>query len=192
MIGDLIRGVGPMAALLVLALGSGWLVKKLDPTLDSVGPKASHTPDYFIENFTTTRMNESGKRDRRLEAKTLVHYPDTNTDELVEPYLSLYPETGQPWEVRSERGWLSKNSDVVLLLGKVHIWRKDSQGDIALEIHTRDLRVTPKAEYGETDKPAIITTKSTQTRGVGMRANLIQGRVELLSQVTTKYAKKRP
>ncbi len=192
MIADLLRSFGPMAILLGLALGSGWLVKKLDPALEAADRPASHTPDYFIENFTTTRMDKAGKPERRLQAKTLAHYPDTNTDELTEPYLLLYTDTGQPWEVRSERGWLSKNSDVVLLLGKVHIWRKDAKGEMALEIHTHDLRVTPKAEYGETDKPAIITTKTTRTRGVGMRANLIQGRVELLSQVTTKYAKRHP
>ncbi len=75
----------------------------------------------------------------------------------------------------------------MLLLGKVHIWKNALSGERQVDIRTEDLRVLPETEYGETDKQVIITTPSSQSRGVGMRAWLKQSRLELLSQVHTVY-----
>ena len=98
---------------------------------------------------------------------------------------------GEPWHVRSERGWVSAAGDVMLLLGKVHIWRNTADGELDLDIKTEDLRVLPDSDYGETDKPVLITTPTSESRGVGMRAFLDTSRYELLSQVQTVYDKKR-
>ena len=56
-----------------------------------------------------------------------------------------------------------------------------------MDIRTEDMRVLPNTNYGETDKLVIINTPGSESRGVGMRAFLDQGRVELLSQVHTLY-----
>ena len=42
-------------------------------------------------------------------------------------------------------------------------------------------------EYGETDRPVVITTPTTETRGVGMKAYLKESRLELLSKVHTRH-----
>jgi lipopolysaccharide export system protein LptC len=76
---------------------------------------------------------------------------------------------------------------VVLLLGKVRAWRESATGGVAIDIRTRDLRVLPESEYGETDKPVTIRTPASETRGLGMRAFMNEGRVELLADVTTVY-----
>jgi len=87
--------------------------------------------------------------------------------------------------VASERGWVSPDRDVILLQGRVYVWREDPSGQRAMDIVTRDVRVLPEKEYAETEEPALIRTPDTETRGVGMRAWLGESRVELLSQVRT-------
>ena len=52
---------------------------------------------------------------------------------------------------------------------------------------TEDLRVLPERQYGETDKPVLITTATTQTRAIGMRASMAESRIELLSNVHTRH-----
>jgi lipopolysaccharide export system protein LptC len=99
----------------------------------------------------------------------------------------MYRQEGEPWHVRSERGWVSPSGDVMLLLGKVHIWRNNASGLKELDIKTEDLRVLPEDEYGETDKPVLITTPTSETRGVGMKAHLAESRLELLSNVKTRH-----
>ncbi|HEX9584731.1 MAG TPA: LPS export ABC transporter periplasmic protein LptC [Gammaproteobacteria bacterium] len=174
-------------SLVGIAVLSGWLLQRLDQEPAARPQAGRHLPDYYVENFTSTTMDESGLPHRRVSADYMAHFPDTDTHELSRPYMVLYRESSMPWHVRAERGWISSNGDVLLLLGKVHIWRNNSAGERQMDIRTEDLRVLPDTNYGETDKLAIITTPGTESRGVGMRAFLDRSRVELLSQVHTLY-----
>ncbi|MFT5173491.1 MAG: lipopolysaccharide export system protein LptC [Gammaproteobacteria bacterium] len=183
----LLRRYGASGVMVALAVGSFWTLSRLD--LDLLAPNAErqHTPDFYMENFVTTKMDEFGAVHRRVEADYMAHFPDTDTREFQQPYMVMYRQAAQPWHVRSERGWLSASGDVMLLLGKVHIWRDDANGVKELDVNTEDLRVLPEREYGETDKPVVITTATTQTHGVGMKAYLAESRLELLSKVHTRH-----
>ena len=185
---SLLRRFGSMLVMLAIAAASFWLLRELDEELLESKPGAAHTPDMYMENFVTTAMDQEGRPLRRLEAEYMAHFPDTDTHELQGPYMVMYGGEGQePWHVRSERGWVSASGDVMLLLGKVHIWRNNASGLMELDIKTEDLRVLPEKEYGETDKPVVITTPTTETRAVGMKAHLKDSRLELLSNVRTRH-----
>lgn len=170
----------------MLALGSAWLVARLDTGVtQDPGTPAGDVPDLYMVNFTTTTMNQQGRPDRRLSAERMAHFPATGIQEFVRPHLSLYQESGEPWQVSSERGVLSADGDELMLLGEVDIWRNNPDGTLGIRIETSDVRVLPDTEYAETDDSALITTASGRTSGVGMRAFLKQERVELLSEVHT-------
>ena len=183
----LLRGYGTSVAMIALAAGSFWTVSQLELDLFAPTSEDRHTPDFYMENFVTVKMDESGAVQRRVEAEYMAHFPDTDTHEFQDPYMVMYREDGPPWHVRSERGWLSSSGDVMLLLGQVHIWRNNVDGDKQVDVKTEDLRVLPEREYGETDKPVLITTATTQTRGIGMKAHLAESRLELLSNVRTRH-----
>jgi lipopolysaccharide export system protein LptC len=183
----LLRGYGISVVMIALAAGSFWTVSQLELDLSAPASKERHTPDFYMENFVTVKMDESGAVQRRVEAEYMAHFPDTDTHEFQDPYMVMYREDGPPWHVRSERGWLSSTGDVMLLLGQVHIWRNNVDGDKQVDVKTEDLRVLPEREYGETDKPVLITTATTQTRGIGMKAHLAESRLELLSNVRTRH-----
>ena len=183
------RPLGPFAFLLVAAIATGWLLYDLDPSTLDTAPTSRHAPDFFVENFVTTTMDEQGQPKRRVQAEHMAHFTDTDTHELRRPYLQVFSTGVDPWHIRSERGWLSANGNVMLLLGRVHIWRNAPDGSKTMDIKTSDLRVLPESEYGETDKPVVITTPHSQSQSVGMRTFLGQGRMELLSQVRTVYEK---
>ncbi|HSS64775.1 MAG TPA: LPS export ABC transporter periplasmic protein LptC [Gammaproteobacteria bacterium] len=173
--------------LAAVALASGWFLDRLDTEPPERAEGARQRPDYYVENFTATTLDLTGFPTRRLDAAYMAHYPETDTHELADPYLVLFAELATPWHVRSERGWISPDGDEMLLLGKVHIWRNDESGERQVDIRTEDLRVLPVTEYGETDERVVITTPSSESRGVGMRAWMGKGRLELLSQVRTVY-----
>jgi lipopolysaccharide export system protein LptC len=170
-----------------LAVVSFWVLREMDTEIFGSTQTAPHTPDFYMERFVSTVMGPDGRPQRRVEADYMAHFPDTDTHELQRPYMVVYREQGPPWHVRSERGWVSASGDVMLLLGKVHIWRNNASGIKELDVKTEDLRVLPERDYGETDKAVLITTPASQTRGVGMRAHLDQSRLELLSNVHTRY-----
>jgi lipopolysaccharide export system protein LptC len=176
----------PLIALLALAVATFIVSRQFDDTETSATRSRVDTPDFFMEQFVTTIMGVDGKPVRTLKAKELVHFPETNTKELKEPYLVMY-QTGAPsWHVRSERGWISATGDVLLLLGAVHAWRTSKDGLRIIDIHTRDLRILPETDYGETDRPVTIATRDQRTVAMGMRAFLKESRLELIAQVKTE------
>ena len=180
---------GPLVLLIVISLGSAWILKELNDEQARIQEEAAHIPDFFMHGFSTTTMDDAGQPLRTLSADYIAHFSDTETKEIENPYLIVYHPTREPWHVKSERGWMSADDEVMLLLGEVEIWRNSAGGVREVEILTQDLRVLPETEYGETDKPVIIRTPTSETHSVGMRAFLQQRRVELLSQVTTVYEK---
>nr|VFK50536.1 MAG: LPS export ABC transporter protein LptC [Candidatus Kentron sp. TC]VFK63919.1 MAG: LPS export ABC transporter protein LptC [Candidatus Kentron sp. TC] len=197
-------------ALLILLLGSSWLIEKLVPdTARREGDASREKSDYSIDNFTTTSVNEMGRAEYRLKAKHMVHYPVSDTRELDEPYLIFFdaeqrdrsqkipidrgdiPPTYPAWHVESERGRiLGKGRDeVVFLLGKVRMWKNNEAGEMEIEVHTRDLRVLPDTNYGDTGEAVLIRTAASETRSIGMRARIKPNYIELLSRVETIYEK---
>jgi lipopolysaccharide export system protein LptC len=176
----------PGFLLLVLTAATLIVARQLDEADPSRPGTRLENPDFYMQNFTSTVMGPDGLADRTLKAKRLEHFPKTNEKELTEPYLVLY-QTGAPaWHIRSESGWISPSGDVVVLRGRVHAWRVSGIGVKLVDIHTRDLRILPHTDYGETDKPVTIATADQRTVGLGMRAFLAESRVELMSQVRTK------
>lgn len=183
----MIRRALPMLVLVLLAVGSAWLLREVEVGPPSTSAKLAHVPDYYMRDFVTTTMGPTGKPRRRLEADYLEHFPDTGTSELQEPYLIVYKGARPPWHVRSRRGSVSPDGNVILLTGPVHIWRDDAQGQRTVDLHTRDVRWVANASYGQTDKPVLIRTPTSETTGVGMKAWLEQDRIQVLSRVHTHY-----
>ncbi len=173
-------------ALLILGVAmSGWGLRELGIDLFESRPASRHIPDFFIEDFTSTSMDETGQPKRRLSAQYMAHFPDSDSNEFQRPYVVIYRTGGEPWHVTSERGWTSGAGDVMLLLGQVNIWRNGRSGEREVQIETRDLRVLPESDYGETEEAVTIRTPTSVTRGTGMRAWLEQSRLELLADVRT-------
>lgn len=177
----------PHAVLLALAIGSTWLVNRLDTrTAPSRVPGAARVADFYMEDFTATTMSPLGRPARRLTAERMQHFPGSDLQTFTRPHLWLYGTSGrEPWQVVSERGELASGGDQLMLLGEVDIWRNNPDGTVETRIETSDVRVLPDAEYAETDAPALITTQGGRTTGVGLRAFMKEGRYELLSDVHT-------
>ena len=175
----------PTALLVVLAVASSLWLSKVGEREEQATPFTDRAPDLTMEEFEVTTMGEDGNPIRRLSAAYLAHFTASDTKELTHPHLIVYRENGEPWNIASERGWISADNDVLMLLGKVDIWRNYADGKREIHIETEDLRVFPDVQFAQTKLPVSISTPETYTRATGMRAYLDQGRVQLLSKVKT-------
>ena len=154
-------------------------------------PAASGEPDAYMEHFVTVEMDDAGKPKRRLEADYMAFHSD-RTVELGNPHYVFYRAGEEPWHVRSERGQVSADRDVVLLLGRVIIWRNHGPGAREIDVRTEKLKVLPETGYGETGEPVTIRTPTSITTGTGVRVWLHERRMELLSRVRTDVDGRRP
>ncbi len=173
--------------LLVLVGLSGWWLQELDEDAPREKTEPRHDPDYYMVNFTRTEMDLEGIPKNQLSAEHMQHFPDDDTIELVEPRLELYKQASRTWYVSAEKGWVTSDNEVILLYGEVHVWQLDEAGMRSPELITWDLKVLPQEEYAETDKQATIITSASVTNAVGMRLNMEKSKLELLSEVKTRY-----
>ena len=105
------------ATLLLLATGSWWLTRTVAVQEKTFDGKLRHDPDYTIENFHTTVMDERGQRRYTLSAVHLIHYGDDGSSELEQPYLVQYHEGSAPIHTRADKGWMPRDKSEILLQG---------------------------------------------------------------------------
>lgn len=184
-------GRGGAAALVAVAVSGAvfWLWHAL--TSEPPVPRTPrHAPDYYIIDMVRHTMDRNGDLQNVLMADEVYHYPDDNSTELARPRLEIYNDDANPWQVVAERGSIKSNSDLVVLHGRVEIWRVDDEGEREFEIFTSELRVFPRVQYAETDNAATIKSLTSVTKTKGFRANFEHNRLELRERVRSRIERK--
>lgn len=179
----------PFVLLAALALASSWWQRSMEPPPRLLGGGG---PDSVMEGYRATMMNTEGNPRHRLWGEVLTHYPNDDSTELVAPRLLVFRPAGAPWLIASEQGRISADGELVLLNGEVRIRRDASPGEGAVAVDTRDLRVLPEEDFAETGEPAVIITDELHMAGIGMRAYLSDGRLQILEKVRSRYEKQKP
>lgn len=175
--------LGALVLAITTAVLSFWLSSQNSkPSKPNI--RKDHTPDYYLENFSTLTMNLDGTPKNKLYAEFMVHYPDDDSSELTKPKLELFNIDKPPMVISSEKGWITANNEVILLSGAVQLQQLDDNNLLKLQVHTRDVVVKVKENYAETDEHATIIGRRTRMEGDGVRAYFDENRIELLNNVT--------
>jgi lipopolysaccharide export system protein LptC len=136
------RRLAIAAVLLGIAAGSWWLTRAVGPPAPgSSGPGARHEPDYTIEDFTTTVMNEQGKRRYTLSATLLVHYADDGSSTLTRPYLIQYREGEAPVYTRADSGIIPKDGSEIVMRGNVESAQGRDPNSAGGEIRAETMKI---------------------------------------------------
>ncbi len=115
-----------------------WLPNKLiEPAMQMTGAER-RDPDYFIENFTVTAMDERGDPRYKLSAQRLVHYPNEQRTRLDRPRLRQFTDDTV---TTADRGFISDDGKALLMSGNVHVNRAHGGGYTGAEISTNELNV---------------------------------------------------
>jgi lipopolysaccharide export system protein LptC len=132
-----------LAALLaLLALGalflwlpSGLLLRPVAET------EKRHEPDYIIEKFVATAMDEQGRLKHELRASRLEHFADDDSMELEQPYLIQYSPDAPPLHTRADRGSTRGEGKDILMRGNVRMTRGPAGTSPAGEVVAQEMRV---------------------------------------------------
>ena len=105
---------------------------------------------------------------------------------LMEAAGAVRDDDGTYWEVRSKTGWISARHDQVRLRGQVVASNQDKAAQPAV-MRTEQLNVFPQKHLATSKVGVTLTQPGSTMRGVGMRADLHDKRIKLLSQVRGTY-----
>lgn len=169
-----------------------WVQQNSDKEIDVADTsktKKKHSPDYFMEDFTITSMNEKGEPRSILTASKMLHYPDDDSTELDTPFMTMIAENGKPWKIKADRGWVAANNELILLSGNVRIDRVSGPNNRPVKLFTDKLRIHPELDFAETDRPVTMISNKRRTTAIGMRAYVRKGKLQLLDDVHVSYEK---
>jgi lipopolysaccharide export system protein LptC len=134
-----------IAAALTLALiagGSWWLTRTVSVPEVAPDGKTRHDPDYTIETFTMTTMNEQGRKRYSLAARKLIHYADDGSSDLDHPYLIQFREgSTAPVHTRADKGWIPKDGNQILMNGNVLAARGRAALQSGGEVRTDSMKI---------------------------------------------------
>ena len=88
-----------------------------------------HDPDYYIENFVATGLDENGQRRFVLKADRMAHFPDDDTALYDMPHIVQYEKGFAPRHIYADSGWMNSSGDEILMTDNVRvITGADSRG----------------------------------------------------------------
>lgn len=187
-----LRVIGIIVLLVSFSGLTIWLQQNSDKEVeisDTTKTAVKQTPDYFMEDFTITIMNEKGKPRSILTAAKMLHYPHDDSTELDTPFMTMIGETGKPWKIKADRGWIAANNELILLSGNVRIDRLNGPNNRPVKLFTDKLRIHPELDFAETDRPVTMISNKRRTTAIGMRAYVQKGKLQLLEDVRVSYEK---
>lgn len=179
----------PAGLLLLLALLTFWLDRMVQPPAPRKDGSNRHDPDYWVENFTATRMGPDGTPRHILVAAKMTHYPDDDSTHLIRPHLTQYAKDQPPLRMAALQGRVSANGEHAYFEGDVRVTREAAHGQSELNMTTGYLHVIPDQEIALSDREVTLRNATTQVTGVGMEMNNKTRIIKFLSRVKGQHVK---
>jgi len=172
----------PALLLAALAALTWWLDQKVQP-LGPARDGARTDPDFMVDNFEATRMNEDGRQRYAVIAKSMVHYPGDNSAVLDHPQLIHFDPKRAPVSIRANQGVLSSNGENAYFTGDVQV-RGEAYGENPeMTLFTSFLHVIPDKDLVKTDREVTMTSGNSTVKAVGLEFNNKTRELKLLSNV---------
>lgn len=176
-----------LSVVIVFALITLWLQDAFKETPLAIKAKQKHFPDYFMNEFSTTQMNEQGQPAYIFRAVKLEHFSDDNSSEVTLPHIEVHDPRGN-WTVDAERAIVVGETDIIHLYDQVKIRREKSAQQGELTIDTSYLKINTQKKIAETDRSAHINTEQLQLDTQGMVFDSTRDILKLSANVKAIYA----
>lgn len=180
----------PIVLLGSLTAATFWLAKATQlPEPDHSG-QFRHDVDYFIDDFTMSRIDKQGQLRHVMTAKRLDHYPDTDESDVVKP-VAKFIKPGRPVvTMSSDTGHINSDASEVLLKDNVRVVRDAFKDREAMIATGPDLTIFPDSETAQTKSPVEMVQGKSWLKGTGLQVDNATMNTILESRVTGQFASK--
>jgi len=183
----------PLLLMLSLAGLTFWLERTVHEEEGLHPSLRRHDPDYIIDNIRHTRYSALGAVESTLAAAKMLHYPDDDTTDLVEPRLVQTKPDEPRITVTADRGAVSENGEEVFLYDNVLLVRDGSKERPEARMRTEFLHLVRGKSVVNSDREVVITEDSRMLSGRGMEYHNDTQELFLNERVRGRYdAIKRP
>lgn len=174
----------PLLVMLVLALGSWWLVRSM-PDLWSGNPSKiiRKDPDYTLHHFVVKVFDAQGRLVREVMGDEGRHYPDTDELHIEQVTFKAQSDTGQQMNAVGHKGIASADGKRVTLLGDARAVR-EAHGDLPrIELRGEKIIAMVKTEKLLSSDPVQITRGADVFKANAMDFDIASGHYQLSGRV---------
>jgi len=173
-----------LAVVVLLALGSFWLLDVMRRSMEDETPTTKRTePDYYVEHFNFVRLSKTGQARYHIAGERMIHNPQDDSYEISRPVMKTLSETRPTTTIVAERGLTNSDMSQVQLFKNVAMDRPASAGSQHLRLTSDYMLVLPDDEVMKTDRPVELIAGDSVLQGTGMLARQATGEVNLASRV---------
>ena len=173
---------------LLLAGGSFWLVELSNQSSSTTPSKDESTaPDYFVENFTYSKLDVRGIVEYRVEGVKMTHYPADKHSVIEKPVVHNFTPNRPTTTLRAETANINGDHTEIRFIDNVILERPQARGDEPLIITSEYMLALPKKDIVTTDQHVDIQSGSMRLSGTGMVANNATRQLTLESKVNGIY-----
>lgn len=173
--------------LLALVAVLSFILSRPD-TEDEAGPVEGLDTqlNYALYEFQGRLLNGQGKTSLEIESPLLRNDASSGIGTVESPNIRIQQED-EEWYITADSAVIAADREHVTLVGEVNLMRRDVVTGESLDITTRDvlLNVTPRTASTESD--VRIRQEGDHLDAIGMKLDMINDRVELLSEVQAHY-----
>lgn len=146
--------------------------------------------EYMVKAFVTQYTPE-GTLKNQMSADYWAYFPTTKASILTIPHVTVYKPDGTVWHIDAKHGQLQQPTlgsiDKITLEEDVILMRPETLKAIPIKLETKTLHYHPKKQFAESDALITMNKPGLKVTGLGLRAFLDKGSVELLHNVKTYY-----
>lgn len=172
--------------LLILTIVIIAAVRMLDFSSQPPAPVVKHpeNSDYYLRGVTLVSTNINGEQDYKMQAETVLHYPDGRAD-LINVNADRLGGRKGIWRMTAANGKMPRSGNAIELGGGVRLYGLDSNA--GTEITTETMTVYTDKNEMKTEAPVTLTRSKQVTEAVGMQARFDSRDMELLNDVYTIF-----
>lgn len=158
----------PLLLMLLLALGSWWLVKNSPGPLEPGAETPLRTdPDYTMTDFAIERFDVRGALKLRLEGAVLRHLPATDRIEIDDVRIRAISPDGRVTQARARRAVANGDGSEVQLIGEAIVSSNDAKGT-PLVMRSEFLHAFLLTERVLSNQPVVVVHGGTEMRANGL------------------------
>lgn len=165
---------------------STMIIDSAPNTAKIIPPRTTLTQaNSFITNVHYYQFNDEGKLKSTLVSAKVMHYDKKNLTQYQAPHLLVYTDERIPWYISAKQANSTGYPDsqqTIHLKNHVKLYQPPVANQPATTILTSALTIYADKAIAENQQLTTLRQANVFAKGVGVKADLKQGTITLLSQ----------
>jgi lipopolysaccharide export system protein LptC len=185
---DALSATLPLLLMVLLAVGSWWLVRNAPQPLEPRPPAASRVePDYTMTGFMVQRFGADGRLRVQIEGQQLRHLPAAGRLEIEGATIRAYAPDGRETLATAQRALADDKATEVQLLGGARVQGRTAAGQPAT-MEGEHLWLFPKERRLRSDQAVRVRLGEDEFQAAGLDYREDTGAVDLTGPLRGVFA----